>query len=104
MTEHKLAFKSDEISEDQVVDGKVGDVNLAVIKHNGEISILDGKCTHEGGPLYDGHIDNNELICPWHSGAFDVSTGKANENTPWVTDVRMYKSRIDDEGSILVEM
>ena len=77
---------------------------MALVKYNGKIYVLDGKCTHRGGPLGEGHTDNGKLICPWHSGAFDVSTGKADEDTPWVTDISEYKVRVEGTtGEIFVE-
>lgn len=44
-------------------------------------------CTHEGGPLADGTIQNYEVECPWHGSKFDVRTGNvtsppANEPEP----------------------
>ena len=32
-------------------------------------------CTHEGGPLADGVLEDHEDDCPWHGSKFDVRTG-----------------------------
>ncbi len=105
MTEYKLNLNSKSLKEDEPVKAEINGKVFSVFLHAGKIHVLDGTCTHEGGPLYDGSIDNNELICPWHSGAYAVDTGKASENTPWVTDITAYETKIDkDTGEISIEM
>lgn len=34
-----------------------------------------GECTHERGPICQGHIEGSSVTCPWHSAKFDVKTG-----------------------------
>jgi naphthalene 1,2-dioxygenase system ferredoxin subunit len=35
-----------------------------------------GECTHEKGPVCQGHRDGFEVSCPWHSAKFNVATGE----------------------------
>lgn len=35
-----------------------------------------GECPHEEGPLGQGRIEGNEVVCPWHSAKFDIRTGE----------------------------
>ena len=103
--EQKLDIKISDLEDDVVVAVNSGSFSFAVVKHDGKIHVLDGKCTHEGGPLGEGYIDNGELICPWHSGAYSIDTGAANENTPWVTDIKAYRARVDaTTGDVYVEV
>ena len=106
MAEYKLSVKAKELKEDSPVESEINGKKYAVFLHKGRIHVLDGSCTHEGGPLYDGSIDGDELICPWHSGAFNIDTGKASENTPWATsDIVSYKARVDEpSGDVFIEM
>ena len=32
-------------------------------------------CPHRGGPLGEGDIIGDEIVCPWHLWAFDIATG-----------------------------
>ena len=32
-------------------------------------------CPHRGGPLGEGDLLGNEIVCPWHFWSFDVKTG-----------------------------
>ncbi len=103
MTEFKLALKIGDLKDDEVKHANAGSLDIAVIKKDGKIFALSGKCTHKGGPLADGTVSGGNLICPWHGGAFDVDTGKASADTPWVTDLDTYKVRVDSTtGDIYV--
>jgi nitrite reductase/ring-hydroxylating ferredoxin subunit len=37
---------------------------------------LDGICTHQGGLLVDGTMEDERLICPLHGATYDIPTGK----------------------------
>jgi nitrite reductase (NADH) small subunit len=52
---------------------------LCVANVDGEICVLDGTCPHEGGPLGEGMLEGRRVVCPWHSFAFDVHTGEAED-------------------------
>jgi nitrite reductase/ring-hydroxylating ferredoxin subunit len=58
---------------------------------------MDSVCSHEGGPLEDGTLEDYNLICPWHQGIFDIRSAKASADTDWVTDLNSYKVIIDDK-------
>jgi nitrite reductase/ring-hydroxylating ferredoxin subunit len=42
---------------------------------NGQYQALSGSCPHEGGPLADGALLGDSIVCPWHGFDFDVRTG-----------------------------
>jgi ferredoxin-NADP reductase len=65
---------------------------------------MDSVCSHEGGPLEDGSLEGNNLICPWHQGIFDIRNAKASPDTSWVTDLKSYSVVVDERsGEIAVE-
>ena len=103
--EYKAGKKVSDIGDNGAMAINVGGKSIALIKYNGKVYALDGKCTHQGGPLGEGRVDRGRIVCPWHSGAFDVTTGKAEKNTPWVTDIGRYKVRVEGAtGEIFIEM
>ncbi len=89
------AAKESEVQDGKVHKVKVGKKEFAVIRLGGAFYTIDGVCTHEGGPLGEGSLDGEELVCPWHEGRFDVKTGAANPETDWVTDVKSYKTKAE---------
>jgi len=42
---------------------------------DGSLRAIDAVCPHRGGPLADGLIDEQVVVCPLHGHMFDTSTG-----------------------------
>jgi nitrite reductase/ring-hydroxylating ferredoxin subunit len=80
---------------------KAGGSEVVVANVGGEFCAFGNICPHEGGPLAEGELDGDEVVCPWHYTRFDVRTGVAIEG---VTDepIPVYATRIDGD-QILVE-
>ncbi len=57
-----------------------GEKQAAVVRLNGELHALDGRCPHQGGPLGEGNLCEGALRCPWHGYDFDLKTGKGRGN------------------------
>ena len=49
---------------------------IALYHTAGGFFASDNQCPHRGGPLGEGDIIGNEIICPWHLWGFDVATGE----------------------------
>lgn len=54
------------------VDGKT----VALANVGGKFFAINGVCMHEGGPLGEGALNGNLVICPWHAWEYDVTNGK----------------------------
>ncbi len=67
----------------------------------GDLHALDNLCPHRDGPLGQGWIEGQTVVCPWHAWAFDCRTGVAE--APERGQVKVYPVRIE-EGSILVDL
>ena len=56
----------------------VAEVNgnrIAVFNVGGSFFAIDDTCPHAGGPLSEGQVDGEKVVCPWHDAAFDLKTG-----------------------------
>jgi nitrite reductase (NADH) small subunit len=60
---------------------------FCVANLNGTISVLDGVCPHEGGPLGEGSIEEDRVVCPWHGYAFDLRTGVSEQDAELKAEV-----------------
>lgn len=61
---------------------QVAGEDVLVANVGGKIYAITATCTHRGGPLDEGELDGTVVICPWHGGQFDVTTGKVVSPPP----------------------
>ncbi|MGA8535435.1 MAG: non-heme iron oxygenase ferredoxin subunit [Candidatus Tumulicola sp.] len=43
----------------------------------GHLYAVEDVCTHDGGPLDQGELQGESVVCPRHGATFDVRTGDA---------------------------
>jgi 3-phenylpropionate/trans-cinnamate dioxygenase ferredoxin subunit len=48
---------------------------IALFNVGGTYYAIDDTCPHAGGPLSEGQVDGDKVVCPWHDAAFDLKTG-----------------------------
>ena len=49
---------------------------VIVTRTGGELVATPGVCPHEDVALVDGHLEDGAIVCPGHSYAFDLRTGR----------------------------
>ena len=104
MGEYVKVAKTSEIDDQCVKCVEAGGRTIALFNLGGEFYAIDDTCTHEEAPLSDGHIDGDEIECPWHAARFNIKTGKVTCD-PAYDDVAVYKVRVTgDEIEIEVEV
>lgn len=54
---------------------KLGHLTLAITWQNGEFGAISGLCNHVGGPLGQGTLEGDYVVCPWHHWKFHCRTG-----------------------------
>ena len=69
-----------ELAVGRVTTKTVGDRKIALCHTAGGFFALDNTCPHRGGPLGEGDVMGEELVCPWHLWGFEVATGKCGGN------------------------
>ncbi len=62
----------------------------------GEYLAIADECSHDEGPVGEGELDGEEIICPRHGARFDLRTGKVL-SFPAVKDIPVYPVRVKDE-------
>lgn len=63
-----------EAGSHRVVD--VDDVMIAVFNVEGEFFAIEDVCTHDGGELTGGEIENDVIVCPRHGAKFSIRSGE----------------------------
>jgi len=56
---------------------EVGDRLVALFHVSGTFWAIDDLCTHDGGPLADGELEDHTIACPRHGAKFDIRDGRA---------------------------
>jgi len=71
--------KSDQLAPETILCKRlpgIGEVAVVRLAGSGEIVAFEPRCPHAMGPLADGRLKGNVLVCPWHFFPFDLRTGK----------------------------
>ncbi|HXG27472.1 MAG TPA: non-heme iron oxygenase ferredoxin subunit [Nevskiales bacterium] len=54
---------------------EVDDAKVAVYNLDGRFYAIEDVCTHDGGELASGQVENGQVICPRHGARFCIRTG-----------------------------
>ena len=57
-----------------VIEVTLGEDSHAVCNLNGELHALTGICPHAGGPIGQGTLQGQLVVCPWHEWAYVRAT------------------------------
>lgn len=74
------------------VDGRP----VAVANVGGELYAFDDTCSHKQCSLSQGDLEDTQVICPCHNGAFDVTTGEVTAPPP-TEPVSTYRVRLEGD-------
>src|SRR6478609_1797101 len=66
---------ADELARTPLRSCKVNNIDIALSFRDGTWGALSNACNHVGGPLGDGRLDQDYIICPWHGWKFQRCTG-----------------------------
>jgi 3-phenylpropionate/trans-cinnamate dioxygenase ferredoxin subunit len=67
----------DEISDPGSLLVEVDERLIVVFRIGSDFYAIDDVCTHDGGPLSEGEMENHWIACPRHGARFDIRTGAA---------------------------
>ncbi len=73
----KAVCSLNELKPSQPQTFEIDDRFVVLVLVDGEVYCIDDVCTHDGGTLGDGTLDDHCLACPRHGAKFDVRTGQA---------------------------
>jgi nitrite reductase/ring-hydroxylating ferredoxin subunit len=97
-----LLCRTNEVSEGELKEFVIKEVEILVVKYSGQIYCLQARCTHAGAPLVEGELKDDVLQCPWHGSRFNIKNGSVIRG-PAVKQLHMYNYTIE-EDRLLVEL
>ena len=81
---------------------QAGRTPLALVYRDGEWSALSGVCNHVAGPLGEGTLDGDYVVCPWHYWKFHRESGAGE---PGYEEDRVPSHRLrEHDGHLFVEL
>lgn len=54
---------------------ELGDVPVVVVRRGETVHAVDAVCPHAGGPMEEGKVDGEHLVCPYHQWRFSLKDG-----------------------------
>tara|TARA_Y100000310_G_scaffold2279_1_gene2842 strand:- start:129 stop:443 length:315 start_codon:yes stop_codon:yes gene_type:complete len=100
--ERVLVGKTTEIMPGQMKKVSVDGNEIVVGNINGDYFSIDDTCTHAGGSLSEGNLDDSTITCDWHGAQFECKSGKLIKFPAQINDLRSYKVVIESDD-IFVE-
>ena len=93
---------ADELQRSELQAVRAGNTTIALSCVNGAFGAISNACNHVGGPLGQGHLDADFVVCPWHQWKFHRVSGSGepgfeNDRVP------SYPVRIEN-GRVLVDI
>lgn len=72
---------------------------IALSHKEGAFGAIAGRCLHAGGPLGDGKLAGEGIVCPWHGWSFNRLDGKSAKGYPIAVSAYELK---EEEGSLWI--
>ena len=73
---------------------------VCLANSKGKYYAIGNTCTHMGGPLAQGKLEDQIVECPWHGSRFDLATGQVKRG-PAQAPEKAYEVKVEG-SSILV--
>lgn len=78
---HKIGL-IDELSHRPLQQITIAGKPVALSFADGKFGAIAGRCLHVGGPLGDGKLNGEAVVCPWHGWSFNRCDGKSAKGYP----------------------
>lgn len=85
----------------EVMEAEAQGTAVCLARVRGELAALDNVCPHRQGPLGQGWVEGDAVICPWHSWSFNAKTGLAEY--PVSEKVAVFPVRVEGDD-VLVDL
>ncbi|MGH2428844.1 MAG: Rieske 2Fe-2S domain-containing protein [Candidatus Limnocylindria bacterium] len=85
-----------ELPESTPTKASLGATTLVLVRRGDVVYALKETCSHAGGPLSEGELRGDTIVCPWHQSAFRLRDGAVRHGPAQTRQVR-YEARISGD-------
>jgi nitrite reductase (NADH) small subunit len=91
-----------EIPEGEGRNFEVAGRRIAVFRlRDGRVFATQAQCPHRNGPLSDGLLGGETLVCPLHEWRFNLATGETENGT---CSIETYELRLEPDGTMVIAL
>ena len=91
--------KTSDLTSGQKMLVEYEDEDVGLFNVDGEFYAISDVCTHDDGPLVEGTLDGDCIICPRHGARFNVKTGQ--QTMPAFAPVPLYQVKIEGDDILI---
>jgi nitrite reductase/ring-hydroxylating ferredoxin subunit len=92
--------RTDDLRPGQMKLVEAGQERILLANVGGKFVAVSEECTHAGGPLSEGMLEDSVVECPWHGSQFNLVTGGV-ENTPAHEPLKVYQVRVQGKDILV---
>jgi len=90
-----------ELSKAELQSLEIGGRKIALSFRDGRFGAVSACCLHMGGPLDEGCVRDDYVVCPWHGWMFHRLTGEARPGIP--AAVPRYELKVES-GELFIDL
>ena len=95
LKDRTVPMRTADIPPGTCVRGYADGKEIAIFNVDGQFYATQAECTHAGGPLCDGSLELDVVICPWHGSRFNVRTGEVVQD-PATESLATYPVKVEN--------
>lgn len=99
MAEFIKVAKTSDLAPGEKMLVEYDDEDVGLFNINGEFYAISDVCTHDDGPLIEGQLDGEHVICPRHGARFNVKTGA--QTMPAIYPVPLYTVKLEGDDILI---
>jgi len=82
---------------------RVGEREIAIFNLGTRFLAVTNRCPHQGGPLSDGIVAGNSVVCPLHAWKIDLEDGTVKRPADVPRCVETFATRVEN-GTVLLQL
>lgn len=99
MTHFIKVAKTSDLAPGEKMLVEYQDEDVGLFNLNGQFYAISDVCTHDNGPLVEGNLDGECIICPRHGARFNIKTGR--QTMPAIAPVPLYRVKIEGDDILI---